>query len=518
MRKLLEGQIPRNCCSRIRSFEQRREKRWPFLMMFFLTISLTGCMIGPDYIRPEVDTPQQWRFEEQEASDVVNTIWWEQFQDPVLNELIAAALQENKDIRIASARIEEFIGRYRATRSELFPQVGAEADAGRQRVSEEAFTPGAGMKNPDDFFQAFLSGSWEIDLWGRLRRANEAARANLLSTVEARRGVILSLVAAVTSAYVDLRDFDRELEIALRTTRTREDSYRIFKLRFDAGVISELELRQTESEYQAALATIPQIEKAIFFQEDLISILLGRNPGPVLRGSALDELTLPAVPQGLPSDLLTRRPDILSAEQDLIAANALIGAARAAYFPSLFLTGDYGRISTDVSDLFSGPAKTWSYAASVTAPVFTAGRIAGNVKVAEAVQQQALVRYQQVIQNAFRDVEDSLVDQNKTREQLQVQARQVEALRSYAHLARLQYDEGYASYIEVLDAERSLFDAELTYTQTQSALFRTLINLYSAMGGGWVLEAERMAAQPAAASLSQPLEDVNNPAQKGTKP
>jgi len=465
-----------------------------------LSLALFGCMVGPDYHRPKIDIPQAWRFEDKEAQDVANLAWWEQFNDPVLNELIQIALKENKDLMVASARIEEFIGRYRTTRSYLFPQINAQAVGGRSRATEEGPAPlSPGIENPSDFFQGFFFGSWEIDLWGKLRRAKEAARADLLSTEEGRRGVILTLVTAVANGYIDLRDLDRELEIAKRTAKTREESYNIFKLRFEAGVISELELSQVKSEYEGALATIPQFEKAIAQQENAISVLLGLNPGVINRGKTIDEFVLPAVPQGVPSDVLGRRPDIRQAEQDLIAANARIGVARAAYFPSISLTGDYGYASTAFSNLFDGPAKSWSWAAPVVAPIFTAGQISGEVKAANAIQQQTLFRYQQVIQNAFREVEDSLIDQNKSREQLSAQGRQVEALRNYAHFAQLRYDEGYSSYIEVLDAERRLFSSELSYTQTQATLFRALVNLYKAMGGGWVNEADQLTIDMAGA-------------------
>jgi len=470
----------------------------PFAIAF-LMFFMVGCAVGPDYQRPKVDIPQAWRFEEKEALDVANTAWWEQFNAPVLNELIQIALKENKDLMVASARIEEFIGRYRTTRSYLFPQIGVQAVGGRSQATEEGPTPlSPSIENPSDFFQGFFFGSWEIDLWGKLRRAKEAARADLLGTEEGRRGVILTLVTAVANGYIELRDLDRELEVAKRTATTREGTYKIFKLRFEAGVISELELSQVKSEYEAALATIPQFEKAIAQQENALSILLGRNPGIITRGKMLDELALPVVPQGVPSDVLDRRPDIRQAEQNLIAANARIGVAKAAYFPSISLTGDYGYASTELSNLFDGPAKAWSWAAPIVAPIFTAGQISGEVKAANAIQQQALFRYQQVIQNAFREVEDSLIDQKKSQEQLSAQGRQVEALRKYAQLARLRFDEGYTSYIEVLDAERSLFDVELSYTQTQAALFRALVNIYKSMGGGWVNESEAMTAGAAA--------------------
>lgn len=464
-------------------------------LSFLFALTFFGCMIGPDYQRPEVDSPQAWRFEDKDAKDVINTAWWEQFNDPVLSQLIQTALRENRDVKIAAARVEEFIGRYGVTQSALFPQVGAGAAGGRQRASEQTGpTPleGRGINPTFNSFDVVLNASWEIDLWGKLRRATEGARANLLSTEEARRTVILSLVTSVAGSYVNLRDLDKQLEIAKRTAKTREDSYNLFKLRFQGGVISELELSQVKSEYEQALSTIPVVEKAIAQQENSLSVLLGRNPGPISRGKTIDGLALPAVPAGLPSDLLANRPDIRQAEQDLIAANAQIGVARSLYFPSISLTGLFGWASMDLSNLFSGPARTWSWAAPLSAPVFTGGAIAGQIQVAEAVQQQALLLYQQAIQNAFREAEDSLIDQRRTREQMEAQARQVESLRNYARIARLRYDNGYTSYIEVLDAERSLFSAELSYTQTQGTLFQALVNLYKAMGGGWVVEADRM--------------------------
>ena len=458
-----------------------------------LVLVMVSCMVGPDYRRPAVESPRSWRITEKEAQDLVNTPWWEQFNDPVLSELIGIALWENKDLLIASARVEEFRGRYEVARSPLFPQLGAGASAGRKRSTVQGQVPlPATAPNPVDQYSASFFASWEIDFWGKYRRATESARANLLGTADGRRSAVLSLVAAVAGAYVNLRDLDRQLEIARRTATTREESYKIFQLRFQGGLIAEIELSQVRSEYEQALATIPVIEKAIAQQEDALSVLIGRNPGPIRRGRSIDDLKLPAVPAGLPSDLLESRPDIRQAEQDLISANAQIGVARAQYFPSISLTGLFGWESTNLTGLFSGPANTWNWAAPVAQPIFTGGAIAGQVKTAEAFREEVLLRYQKAIQNAFRDVEDALVDQKRTREQLEAQARQLEALRTYARTARLRYDNGYTSYIEVLDAEQSLFSAELSYVQTQGGLFQALINLYKAMGGGWVGAAEKM--------------------------
>ena len=463
------------------------------ILTLLIAFFVAGCAIGPDYKRPAIENPAAWRLEEQAAKDTANTVWWYQFNDPVMNQLIDEALKQNLDLRIATARIEEYVGRYWVGRSGLFPQIGASGDAGHSRVSEEGPSPlSPQMENPADFYQGVFSGSWEIDIWGKLRRATEASRADLLATEEARQAVILSLVSAVANGYIALRDLDKQLEVAIRTAKTREDAYKLFKLRYEGGVISELELNQVKSEYEQALATIPQIQKRIAFQENALSQLLGRNPGPIIRGKSIDELVLPAVPAGLPSELLEKRPDIRQAEQNLIAANARIGVARAQYFPTISLTGLFGWASADLSELITGSAQVWSWGGALTAPIFTGGRIQGQVKAAEAIQQEALFNYQNTIKTAFRDVEDALVDQRRTREQLAAQERQVAALREYARFAFLRYENGLTSYIEVLDAERSLFNAQLEYAQSQGVLFQSLVNLYKAMGGGWVTEADRM--------------------------
>ncbi|HTG00965.1 MAG TPA: efflux transporter outer membrane subunit [Nitrospirota bacterium] len=462
-----------------------------------LLLSIAGCAVGPNYQRPEIETLPAWRVEEKEAKDVANTAWWEQFQDPTLNELIETALKENYDLRVATARVEEFYGLYGATRADLFPQFGYDGSADRVQVSKKGPIPlPPGTNSKYSLYQAEFSASWEIDLWGKIRRATEAAQADLLAAEDARRGVILSLVTSVATAYIDLRSLDQQLDIARRTAKSREESVKLFQLRFKGGTISQMELSQVQSEYYVALAAIPDLEKRIRQQENFISILLGKNPGPIVRGKTIDGVSLPAVPAGLPSDLLTRRPDIRQAEQALIAANARIGVAKAQYFPSISLTGFFGSSSTELSNLFTGPAKAWSYAGSLAGPIFTAGKIKGTVKAAQAVQQQALFGYEQAVRNGFREFEDALIDQDRTRLQLDAQAKQIEALATYARLARHRYENGYTSYIEVLDAERSLFNGELSYTQTQDILFRAFVNLYKAMGGGWVIEADRMATVP----------------------
>ncbi len=448
---------------------------------------MAACAVGPDYKRPDVEAPERYRFDDIQAVASADSAWWAQFGDQQLERLIAIALAESKDILIAAARVEEFYGRYGVQRGQQFPQAGLQAQGGSRQVSRVSAPPlPAPASVTSDFYSVDLGVSFEIDLWGRLRRATEAARADLLGAEENRRTVVLSLVSAVATAYINLLDLDRQLEIARQTAGTRAESVRIFSLRFKGGTISEMELQMVTSEYEAALAAIPLLEKQVAQQEAGLSVLIGRNPGPIVRGGTLEKLLLPAVPAGLPSELLERRPDIRQGEQQLIAANARIGVAKAAYYPSISLTGILGTASSGLSNLFTADSRTWIYAGTLGQPLFTGGTLSGQLAVSEAQQKQALYAYQQAIQTAFGEVENSLVDQAKTREQVAAQGRQVDALGRYAQLARLRYDNGYTSYIEVLDAERSLFQAQLELAQAQGQLHFALINLYKALGGGWV--------------------------------
>ena len=446
--------------------------------------------------------PAQWQVNIQTANDLANTTWWNQFRDPVLDNLIQIALQENKDVQIAAARVEEYMGRYGVTRSAQFPQVGANADAARTRAGESEDV--ALIENPVNTFQVDLGVSFELDLWGKLRSATEAARAQLLATEEAKRTVILTLVSQLANSYVLLLDFDQQLSITQATLQTRSESVRINRLRFQAGLTSELDYQQALAEYQNAAVQVPLLERFIGQQENAISLLLGRNPGRIARGKTLEQLALPQVPGGLPSDLLARRPDIRQAEQELIATNALIGVAKAAFFPNISLTGFFGTASTDLSDLFKGPSQTWQLAGQLLQPIFTGGALTGQLQVAEAVQQQALLNYQQVIQKAFAEVDDNLIAVSKLREQLKVQAVQVNALQRYLDLATLRYNNGYSDYLIVVDADRNLYAAQIRYVQDQGVLFVALVNLYKALGGGWVNEAEQMSAPPAKVAASAP--------------
>ena len=449
---------------------------------------LGGCMMGPDYFRPFVQAPEGWRVTDQDARDLANSAWWEQFDDPVLNDLIGIALRENKNLLLASARIEEAAARLGVTRSQLYPQAGLGYSASQQRN----IIPGTSVKALYDTYDTALSLSWEIDLWGRIRRQSEASRAQLIASQEGRQGVILSLVASVATSYISLRDLDAQLEVASETANSRGDTYQLFQDRYAAGTISILELAQNKSQYEDAVATIPALEKSVAQQENALSILLGRNPGPIPRGKSIGDLVVPAIPAGLPSTLLERRPDIRQAEQSLISANALIGAAKAAYFPSISLTALTGVTSAALSTLYSNSSRFWQNTGALSQPLFAGGALSGQVDIANAQQQQALISYQQAIQNAFSEVNNALIDRDRTRVQLAAQRRELDALIQYAEMARLRYDNGYTDYSDVLDAERSLFSVRLQYTQTQQTLLLALVNLYKAMGGGWVGDADKL--------------------------
>ena len=444
---------------------------------------LTGCAISPDYLRPTIKTPATWTISYDEAAGMTDVAWWKQFNDPVLDELIVTALTNNLDLMAATARVDQFLGQWRTTRSEAFPQIGASAGISRQQDTKNGLSPG---RSPYNLYVGALSATWEIDLWDRIRRATEAAQAELMASEATRRTILLTLVSNVASNYIVLRGLDRQLEIARQTERAYAESLRIFNLRHTYGTVSQVEVSQVESEYENARQLIPLLEGQISQQEHLIAVLLGQNPKTIHRGKTIDQLTIPGIPAGLPSQLLEQRPDIIEAEQVLIAANARIGVARALYYPNVSLTGALGITTIHSADLFDGGSGTWAVAGDLLTPVFTFGNIEGQVMTAEAVQREALYRYRQSIISAFRDVEDALVATTKGRESQKAKGRRVNALETYARLAKDQYNAGTTSYLQVLDANRSLFSSQLDYAQSQAVVITSLVNVYRSMGGGWL--------------------------------
>ena len=459
------------------------------LLSLAVALLLTaGCTFGPDYARPDIDMPDAYRISTGQAAELANTAWWSLFDDPILDRMIETALRNNKDVRLAAERVLEFAARVDISRAGLYPQLGYQAAAGRSKSN----VPGRGQST-DDNFLATLNVGWELDVWGRVQKATEAERARLLAAEEGRRSVILSLVSSVATSYIRLLNLDEQLRIARKTVYSRRETLRLFQLQFQGGVVSELEVSQVRSELELARTLVPQIEREIALLENSLSILLGQNPGPITRSRNFNKLSLPPVPAGLPSELLERRPDIRAAEQQLVAANALIGVARTQYFPTISLTGLFGFVSDELSDLFDSSSDIWGYDAGLLGPIFDGGRIAGNIRATEAAQRQAVIAYQQAVQTAFREVDDALIQNRKAREIVTARKRQLDALRDYARLALLRYDEGQVSYIEVLDSERRLFDAELSYAINRGDVYIALVNVYKSMGGGWVAKAEQTA-------------------------
>jgi multidrug efflux system outer membrane protein len=460
-----------------------------------LAVLVTGCtVVGTDYARPPIVSPEAWRIDYRAAADAANAAWWKQFGDPVLEQLIDEALRENRDLVVAAARIDQFLGRLATTRSQFYPQVGYSLDASTNRASRVGQPPlGPGADPYYTLYQGALNAQWQIDLFGRVRRQTEAAQAQVYASEQGRRGVLQSLVASVAAGYVGLRGLDRQLEISRAAAENYGGTLKIFQLKLTGGVVSQLEVSQVESQYKQALAAIPSLEQQIAAQENLLSVLLGRNPGPIPRGLPIDRLLAPGVPGGLPSSLLERRPDVLQAEQSLVAANANVGVAKSLYYPTITITGVLGSVSTALGDFLTGPATAASLAAGLAGPIFTFGSIEGQVRTAEAAQREALANYQQVVLNAFRETNDALVGTEKKREEAEAQVRRVAALREYARLSRLRFDNGYASYLEVLYAENELFGAELSAVRAYAEQYSQLVAVYRALGGGWIDEAARLA-------------------------
>ncbi|MGB8525059.1 MAG: efflux transporter outer membrane subunit [Candidatus Acidiferrales bacterium] len=453
-----------------------------------LTFSLVGgCAVGPNYHRPDVPTPSAYRDLSDnsqvpaQAASFADLPWWQVFQDPQLQDLIRTALKQNYDLQIATERINAARAQVAITRSSLFPQVSGNAD----------FVGGKSQFFPlkANLLELAADVSFQLDLFGQLRRATEAARAQLLATEYGQRTVTLTLVSDVASAYFSLLQLDLELQITKDTVETQEGSVKLTSLRLDHGVATKLDVLQAQQVLDTANAQLPDLERQIGQEEDAINILLGNYPGPVKRGLKLPEQFIPPeVPAGLPSSLLARRPDIRQAEQLLVAANAQIGVAKAAFFPQISLTGSgggaFGR-SSSFSSLMGSQTAIWSYGASVSQPIFTGGALTGGLHLAESQHEQALTAYKQAIQRAFGDVSDALIGYQELRE-VRVQQQQVVAdLAESVRLSVMRYRGGTTTYLEVLDGQRSLFSAELTLAQARGNEYQSLVQLYRALGGGW---------------------------------
>jgi multidrug efflux system outer membrane protein len=458
-----------------------------------LAAALVGCVVGPDYRRPEVQAPATYLYPAGQDAALADTEWWKAFCDPVLDGLITEALANNRNIKIAAANVEQAAGVLQSTRSAFYPQVGYQLNGGRNRFTNDGLTAqAAGISNPTNYYQALVGASWEIDLWGRVQRLSESAQANVLATEEARRGVILTLVANVANAYLQLRGLDEQLAMAQRMRDAYAESLRLMQAKFQYGRVSQMNVDQATARLQTAEAQIPRIQRDIALLQDALAILLARNPGAIPRGKSIFDITLPAVPAGVPSQLLERRPDLAQAEQQLIAANAQIGAAKAQYFPTISLTAALGSSSTDLSNLFKSATRNWNYAGLIAGPIFTGGAIAGQVAQAEAAQRAALQSYQLAIQSAFADVDSALASRSTLIDQQAAQEKLVKALRSYSRIAQLQFDIGRVPYSTVLQAEQELFPAELDWAADRAQLASSIVGIYKAMGGGWVAAADNL--------------------------
>jgi multidrug efflux system outer membrane protein len=461
--------------------------RIPFLLLAALTMA--SCVLGPNYKRPVIETPATHRGgTAPSAESLADLKWFELFRDETLTRLVTTSLQQNFELRIAAERVLQARAISGITRADQFPSVDASGALRAARASRRGATGSLPQgADPDvSYVEAGFSLGWELDVWGRLRRLSEAARAQYLASEEARHGVVTTLVADVSQTYLGMRALDLEREVAVRTRDVATDSLRLTEARRTRGVASGLDVRQAEQLLYTATGQIASIDREIAQAENALSLLLGQLPGDVPRGRPLEAFEAPpAVPAGLPSALLERRPDIRQAEQELIAANAQIGAAKAEYFPRISLTGFFGVQSRALSDLLSAPARLASAGLGATAPIFNAGRTRGNVRLAEAVHREALVNYERVIYTAFRDVADALAIHTNTGEQRRQQERLVETLRESAQLSRQRYEGGLDSYLPVLDAQRNLFQGELELAQLRQRELASIVQLYRALGGGW---------------------------------
>ncbi|MEC5208699.1 multidrug efflux system outer membrane protein [Vogesella perlucida] len=450
------------------------------LMPLLVAAALSACAVGPDYQRPGLALPQG----SEQAQ--VDAHWWRQFGDATLNRLIADAQQYNRDLQQTAARVDEAAAAAGAARASQLPQVNASLSGARAQTSR--YSSGAGALGEN--YSGGLSASWELDLWGKEARKREAANADLTQSQRLLDAARQSLSAQVASTYFQLLSYDAQLAAVQATLQGREESLTLRKKRFNGGMTSELELKQAEAETAAARAAVPRLRQAVAQTEHALAVLTGTNPRelvqPVARGKTLEALTVPPqVPSGLPSDLLLRRPDLAAAEAQLVAANARIGVARAAYFPSIGLSAGLGSASFELSKLFTGPAQTWNYAANLAAPIFNNGEISAGVDAANARQKQALAAYEKAVQSAFADTLDALSAVRTSQEAETAQGQQLAAMREALRLARLRYDAGYSSYLEVLDAERSVFQLEQSLSDARLARLNAVVSLYSALGGGW---------------------------------
>jgi multidrug efflux system outer membrane protein len=453
--------------------------------------TLAACAVGPDYRRPAVVTPPSFRSQvgPAEATSLADVPWWEAFRDPVLQQLIREALATNYDVQLAAARVQEARAQVGVARSRFFPSIGYTARAQYDRngiAAQLGLSPGSPQAT--ELYFGALYASWELDIWGRIRRLDEAAVAELMGTEDARRGVFLALVSDVAQNYFELLALDTQLGIAQQSVKAFQGTYNLFRDRLEFGVASELQTSRAQGALGAAQATVPELEAQITAKENQISVLLGRPPAPIPRGAPMfAQAIVPTVPPGLPSDLLTRRPDLRQAEQQMVRANALIGVAKAEFFPKLSLTGLLGTASPELSALTSGTATVYNIAAGLTGPLFQGGRILENYRAHIAVWEQAKAQYQQTMLTAFQEVSTALAALDKLAEAETGQDRSVKGLEAAVSHAMDRYLYGLASYFEVLDAQQRLYPSQHSLAEIRRDRLLAYVQLYKSLGGGWSL-------------------------------
>lgn len=461
--------------------------------LFFFLVLFHSCTLHPPYSRPVVEAPTKWRIPTDQTCSFANVAWWKALGDPVLDDLIDEALKNNEDLKVAIYRVNEFEAKLGIARSNLYPQISANAVAGREKISANTIPPlSSSISTIGNDYSLLLNASYLVDIWGQVRSATEVALGELLAQVEIRRTVVLTLVSAVASSYIELKQFDKQQVIAKLTLKSRLDSLKLAKTRYELGLTSEMQVQQAKSEAESAEAELDQIKISVALTEDLLSFLIGSSSRQIKRGKILDEIIMPPkIPSYLPSEIVNQRPDILAAEQDLIAANAQIGVARAEFFPQISLTGAYGGESTQLNNLLSSPSIVWQYGVNILQEIFTGGKITSEVNLAKAQKLELLHQYKSTILNAFKEVNDALISHKITLDLVKVLEERVETVASYLHLSDLRYREGLTDYLTFLDAEREYFRAQLDYAKAQGDSFTTLIDIYKALGGGWVIKADK---------------------------
>jgi len=464
------------------------------LLALLFSLMVTGCMVGPKLEKPVVETAEQFRFDSIAGDSMINLAWWELYDDPLLDTLIYLALEHNRDVRTAMSRIDQAYAVLGVSKADLFPQFGYELSATYGKPD-----PSGAGSDAGSLFVITPSVYWELDFWGKVRRANQAAQGEIYASEAALRQVQVSLISAVADGYFQLLDFDRRLEISRRTWETRKESLWIIEQRFNQGVVPEIDLNQAQQQEAVAAVAVPVYERMVAHTENYLNILIGQNPRQLVRESLEHDFDPPEIPVGIPSELLERRPDLIQAEQLFYAETSRIGVAQAMRFPSFSITGLLGVASSDLSSLLSGESVLYSIGGSILGPIFNWGKNKRRVEIQREIASQALNRYEQAVLNAFREVDDALIDIHTFRLEYEARLRQQEAAINAARLSRARYDGGQTAYLEVLETERSMFNAELEASAVKRYLFSSYIFFYKALGGGWITPEEQAAAEEASA-------------------